>query len=64
LGIEAIANTDLHGRLLDRSFWYPEIEVDMTRGDYAYAQVQDHREVLDQPFAIRPGVVIPAGRYD
>jgi hypothetical protein len=64
LAVEATANTDLHNRLLDRSFWYPEIEVDTVAGDYVYTHLQDHREILDVPFEIRPGVVIPAGRYD
>ena len=64
LSAEAFATTDLHGRLLDRSFWYPQIEIDTASGDYAYSQYQDHREVLDAPFAIRREVVIPAGRYD
>jgi hypothetical protein len=64
VSVEANVFTDLHGRLLDRSFWYPEVEVDTLSGDYVYFHYQDHREILDLPFAIRPGIVIPAGRYD
>jgi hypothetical protein len=64
LSVETNVFTDLHGRLLERGYWYPEIEIDTTRGDYAYFHYQDHREVLDVPFAIRPNVIIPAGRYD
>ena len=37
LSTEMSLTTDLHGRLLDRNFWYPQIEVDTVPGDYAYA---------------------------
>jgi hypothetical protein len=63
LSVEGNETTDLHRRLLDRSVWYPELEIDTVRGDYVYGHYQDHREVLDAPFEIRPGIVIPAGRY-
>ena len=64
LSLEGYAVTDLHGRLLDRSLWYPEIEIDTVPGDYAYFHYQEHREILDAPFAIRRTIIIPAGRYD
>jgi hypothetical protein len=64
LSAETSVTTDLHGRLLDRSIWYPELEIDTVPGDYVYFHHQEHREVLDAPFEIRRGVVIPAGRYD
>ena len=63
LSAEANAFTDLHGRLLDRNVFYPEIEIDTVPGDYAYVQYQEHMEVLDASFEIRRGIVIPAGRY-
>ena len=63
LSVEGGQTTDLHGRLLDRGVWYPELEIDTVPGDYVYGHYQDHREVLDAPFEIRPGIVIPAGRY-
>jgi hypothetical protein len=63
VSVETSHTTDLHGRTLEADIWYPEIEVDTAKGDYVYTQYQEHREVLDAPFEIRPGIVIPAARY-
>ena len=63
LSVETSHTTDLHSRQLEGNFWLPEIEVDTVAGDYVYTHVQRHTEVLDAPFEIRPGVVIPAGHF-
>ena len=55
--------TDLHGRLLEHSYWFPTFEADTRDGDYFYINYLDHREVLDAPFEIRPGIVIPAANH-
>jgi hypothetical protein len=56
--------TDLHGRRLDRSIWFPAIESETVNGDFFSVWLQERRERLDAPFAIRPGNLIPAGDYD
>jgi hypothetical protein len=52
---------DLHGRLLERSMWFPGFEADTRAGDFVVLQYSEHREVLDAPFEISPGVIIPTG---
>jgi len=61
--MESYYVTDLHGRLLERTHWFPTIEADSVTGDYFYINYQDHREILDAPFEIRPGIIIPRGSY-
>lgn len=63
LMFETSHTTDLHGRQLEGNVWLPEIEVDTVTGDYVYTHFQQHTEVLDAPFEIRAGNVIPAGRF-
>lgn len=53
---------DLHGRRLDRKYWIGG-EAENPNGDWIGANWQPALEVLDEPFAIRPGTVIPAGTY-
>jgi hypothetical protein len=54
--------TDLNGRRLDRSLWLGG-EAATPAGDYLVAFWQPQVERLDTPFAIRPGIVIPAGDH-
>ncbi len=54
--------TDLNGRRLDRNFWFGG-ETATPAGDYLVAFWQPTVERLDAPFAIRPGIVIPAGDH-
>lgn len=54
--------TDLGGRRLDRHFWFGG-ELASPANDYLVAFWQPAVERLDTPFAIRPGIVIPAGDY-
>ena len=63
LSMETNDYTDLHGRVLETNYWAPEIEADTAAGDYLYSHHQAHTEVLDAPFEIQPGIVIPAGHY-
>ncbi|MBI3885202.1 MAG: carbohydrate binding family 9 domain-containing protein [Opitutae bacterium] len=60
---EADLVTDLRGRRLDDTLWFPALEAGTPAGDFLNFQVQRHRERLDTPFAIRPGIVIPVGDY-
>lgn len=55
--------TDLRGRRLDRSIWFPTFAVQTTAGDFLNFQMKSQRERLDTPFAIRPGIVIPVGDH-
>ncbi|MSU46488.1 MAG: hypothetical protein EXS42_05055 [Lacunisphaera sp.] len=54
---------DLHGRMLERSMWFPGFRADTRAGDFFVLQYSDHREVLDAPFAISPGIFIPTGNH-
>lgn len=54
--------TDLHGQRLDRGYWFG-FEGATPAGDYFVAFWEPHRERLDAPFAIRPGIVIPAADH-
>ena len=54
--------TDLGGRRLDRSYWLG-FEGATPANDYFVAFWEPHRERLDAPFAIRPGIVIPAADH-
>ena len=54
--------TDLHHRRLDRTMWVG-FEGGTPRGDVVNVWYQHRRERLDAPFAIRPGIVIPAGDH-
>jgi hypothetical protein len=54
--------TDLRGRRLDRSYWFG-FEGATPANDYLVAFWEPHRERLDTPFAIRPGIVIPAADH-
>lgn len=54
--------TDLRGRRLDRSYWFG-FEGATPANDYFVAFWEPHRERLDAPFAIRPGIVIPAADH-
>lgn len=54
--------TDLHNRRLDQTGWIG-FEAETPAGDFLNLQYQHHRERLDAPFAIRPGVTIPAGDH-
>lgn len=51
--------TDLRGHRLDRSYWFG-FESATPAGDYGVFFWEPRRERLDTPFAIRPGIVIPA----
>jgi hypothetical protein len=54
--------TDLRGRRLDRSYWLG-FEGATPANDHFVAFWEPHRERLDAPFAIRPGIVIPAADH-
>jgi hypothetical protein len=54
--------TDLHNRRLDQTGWVG-FEGETPSGDFLNLQYQHHRERLDAPFAIRPGIVIPRGDH-
>lgn len=60
--LENVLITRLNGQRLDNLF-YPGVELETTRGDVFTVFGQDHRERLDDAFAIRPGIVIPARDY-
>ncbi|HEY0969154.1 MAG TPA: DUF5916 domain-containing protein [Opitutaceae bacterium] len=53
---------DLHGNRLDRMYWIGG-EIANHRGDWLGANWQPTSEVLDTPFEIRPGIIIPAGDH-
>lgn len=55
--------TDLDGQRLDRTYWFGFDAGDVL-GDYLNASWQPQWERLDAPFAIRPGIVIPAGDHN
>ena len=55
--------SDLHWRPLEHTYWFPTFEADTRSGDYFYINYSEHREVLDAPFEIRPGIVIPDNNY-
>lgn len=63
LATEISVTTDLNGRRLDRMFWLPVLEGESKGGDFIGFQVQQSRERLNTPFAIRPGIIIPAGDH-
>lgn len=53
---------DLHGRRLDRMYWIGG-EAANPAGDWIGSNWQPTSEMLDEPFEIRPGIVIPAGHH-
>ncbi|MBI2515592.1 MAG: carbohydrate binding family 9 domain-containing protein [Opitutae bacterium] len=59
---ENVLITQLDGRRLDNIF-YPGVELESIRGDTLTIFAEDHLERLDNPFAIRSGIVIPARDY-
>jgi hypothetical protein len=63
--LETDHTTDLHAHLLDDGRW-AGIYAEDRAGDWANVWVGHSRETYDQPFAIRPGIVIPTGvhRWD
>ncbi len=63
LAVDFDVVTDLRGRRLDRTFWFPVLEGVTTGGDFLNLQVQQHSERLDTPFEIRPGIIIPVGDH-
>jgi len=62
LSVEGDWVNQLDGRRLDRTNWIG-IEAENPNGDRVTANWQLTSEVLDNPFAIRPGIVIPAGEH-
>ena len=63
--IETDNVTDLHSRELEHTYTGPTFEADTRDGDYLYLHHQTaDREVLDTPFEIQPGILLPVGRYD
>jgi hypothetical protein len=60
--VEGDWNTDLHNRMLDDHYWIG-FEGDNRAGDFWVLNWQPQHERLDTPFAIRPGIVIPAGDH-
>jgi len=54
--------TDLRNRRLDQTGWIG-FEAETPGGDFINLQYQHHRERLDTPFSIRPGIVIPRGDH-
>jgi len=62
LFIETDHTTDLHLHPLDNGRWVG-FYTENPAGDFTNWWVGHSRETYDQPFAIRPGIVIPAGRY-
>jgi hypothetical protein len=55
--------TDLDGRLLSRS-WSASVDVSYRDGGSLGFDLIDDFERLDEPFAVRPGAVVPVGDYD
>ena len=63
-GIEQALVTDLQDDLETASTTARVVGFDFDSGDEARLEVDQVREVLEQPFAITPQVTIPAGTYD
>ena len=59
--VQAVVDTD--GNLEDREFRITA-EPAFESGDQMNLALEHRREVLDEPFALRPDLEIPAGRYD
>ena len=59
---ELITNLDNHTETSELSLNVVEIRNDI--GDAVSFEIEFDREVLDEPFEIRPGNVIPVGAYD
>ncbi len=58
--LETDHTTDLHLSLLDDSI-IPGVYVENHAGDFMNIWVGHFRETYDQPFEIRPGIIIPVG---
>ena len=63
LNLETNDIFDLHGRRLEGSYTFPSIDANTVAGDNFSLRFQDHNEVLDSPFEIRTGVIIPTGHF-
>jgi hypothetical protein len=61
---EVFATTDRDGHLESLGFFPTLFELASPVGDSLALRVWSQREVLDAPFAIAPGVVLPEDRYD
>jgi hypothetical protein len=59
---EVESTTDLDGRLLSRT-WSASVDVSYRDGGSLGLDLIDDFERLDEPFAVRPGAVVPAGDY-
>lgn len=55
---------DLGGALLDTNHSLPGLVLEGEHGDELELLLRHARETLDQDFALRPGVTVPAGIYD
>ncbi|HVY63400.1 MAG TPA: DUF5916 domain-containing protein [Gammaproteobacteria bacterium] len=54
---------NLSGGLQSQVIGLTPIQITNSKGDYIWVRSNFQREVLDQPFPISPGVVIPGGDY-
>lgn len=55
--------TDLDGRLVAEDHDAPVFTFETPAGDELVVEYTQYRDVLDEPFAIRPGIVIPVGSH-
>ena len=55
--------TDLDGRLVGENHDIPAITFETPNGGRLFFEYTHFRDLLDEPFAIRPGIVIPAGDH-
>jgi hypothetical protein len=61
--LEPSVTTDLDNRLLSAEHLIPTLTMESPAGDSFELEVVALREVLDEPFQIWPGVVLPPGSY-
>ena len=54
---------DLHGRVVSLDHDLPSLKLRTPAGDQLHLQYSRTADRLDDPFAIRPGIVIPVGNY-
>ena len=54
---------DLHGRVVSLDHDLPSLNFRTRGGDFLHVQYSRTADRLDDPFAIRPGIVIPVGNY-
>ena len=60
--VESDHTTDLDVHFLDGNVW-TGFYAETAKGDFTNIWLGAHYETFDEPFAIRPGIIVPAGRH-